>query len=170
MTTPQRYPLAPMSRSILALTILLWLLPLSFLAHFLLTRQPFTGWIALTLLLTYGAVWAFCRPSRFELSTAGLRIVFPGWTRTISRRDMNPARPITASEFKEDFGLALRIGAGGLWGGFGWLWTSKGGFVEFYVSRTEGMVLLKKKNGNFLLLTPERPEAFAALATDLSGQ
>jgi hypothetical protein len=31
----------------------------------------------------------------------------------------------------------LRIGVGGLWGVFGWLWTRRG-LVEVYVSRTDG--------------------------------
>lgn len=54
----------------------------------------------------------------------------------------------------------MRIGAGGLWGGFGWLWTSRKGMVEFYVSRTDGFVLITRPNHLDILITPSTPEAF----------
>lgn len=155
-----RFPLAPMSPSIRTLTILLWLLPFSFLAHSFLLGQQFSGAVALTLFLLYGAVWAFCRPSRFELSASGLTIVFPAWTRRVPAKKISEIRGITASEFKEAYGRAMRIGVGGLWGGFGWLWTVKAGSVEFYVSRVDGLVLLEKKNGKKILITPDRPSEF----------
>jgi hypothetical protein len=60
----------------------------------------------------------------------------------------------------------MRIGVGGLWGGFGWLWTAKKGFLEFYISRAEGLILIELRQGNPLLITPENPERFRELLTD----
>ena len=61
-------------------------------------------------------------------------------------------------EFKQKFGWAMRIGVGGLWGGFGWLWTSKGGLVEFYVSRVDGLVMIERNVGKNILVTPDESE------------
>jgi hypothetical protein len=48
------------------------------------------------------------------------------------------------------------------WGGFGLLWTSRGGLVDFYISRTDRIVIVERKSGRPLLITPERPEQFVA--------
>ena len=56
--------------------------------------------------------------------------------------------------------FAGRIGVGGLWGGFGWLWTRGRGMVEFYVSRTDGLVIVERRGGRALLFTPQDPEEF----------
>ncbi|MEW5742564.1 MAG: hypothetical protein AB1938_26840, partial [Myxococcota bacterium] len=57
------------------------------------------------------------------------------------------------------FGWALRVGVGGLFGGFGWLYTSKG-WVEMDISRTDGLVLLTFSNRIPLLVSPEAPAGF----------
>jgi hypothetical protein len=31
-----------------------------------------------------------------------------------------------------EVGWSMRVGAGGLWGGFGWLWTERRGIVQMY--------------------------------------
>jgi hypothetical protein len=62
----------------------------------------------------------------------------------------------------------MRIGAGGLWGGFGWLYTRKG-LLDLYVSRTDRFVLVRRRIGRPLLLTPERDEAFVDALRALSG-
>lgn len=48
----------------------------------------------------------------------------------------------------------MRIGIGGLWGGFGWLWPGRG-LVNFYVSRSDGLVLIERMSARPLLITPE---------------
>jgi hypothetical protein len=42
------------------------------------------------------------------------------------------------------------------------LWTSRGGLVDFYISRTDRIVIVERKSGRPLLITPERPEQFVA--------
>ena len=62
-------------------------------------------------------------------------------------------------ELKRRYGWQARVGVGGLWGGFGWLYSTKG-WMEFYVSRMDGYVLMSRAEGRPLLLSPERAEAF----------
>ncbi len=162
----KKFPLAPMSPSIMVLTLVLWLLPFCFLGYFFLSGQRVAGYIALFLFVLYGIVWVFCRPSCFEVSTGRLEIVFPAWKRKFPFSDISNFRLLSADEFKQEYGWAMRIGVGGLWGGFGWLWTSKGGIVEFYVSRVDGLVIIERRNSKNFLVTPDDPEGFAASVED----
>lgn len=113
---------------------------------------------AVLVLALYAAVWLFIRPTRFELTGDALVIVFPAWTRTVSAADGLSARLLDMKQFREEFGLPLRIGVGGLWGGFGWLWTTRRGRVEFYISRMDGLVLIERERGGPILITPESPQ------------
>jgi len=54
----------------------------------------------------------------------------------------------------------MRVGAGELGGGFGWLWTKRHGIVQMYVSRTDGYVWIERRNDRPWLLTPDEPEIF----------
>ncbi len=157
-----RFLLAPMSPLILVLTLVLWLLPFSFLIYFVFGGQLFSGVIALFLFAMYGIVWLFCRPSRFEVSPDHLEIVFPAWRRNVPLRGISGTHLVSSDEFKQKFGWAMRIGVGGLWGGFGWLWTSKRGLVEFYVSRVDGLVMIERRMGKNILVTPDEPEKFVS--------
>jgi hypothetical protein len=158
----KRFPIAPMSRPIRVLTIVLLLLPAVLLVLG-------TRWGTAAQLTTAGlllgaldaAVWLFWRPTHFDVTPAGLRIRFPGRTRLVPSGDVASVGTIGAAEFRERFGLALRIGVGGLFGGFGWLWTRRRGLVEFYVSRSDGLVLVERREGRPLLVTPADPDGLA---------
>jgi len=160
------YPLAPMSTSILVLTLALWLLPFSFLMYVMMGGTPVVWYITFFLFVLYGTVWLFCRPKGFEISGDALAIAFPAWTRKIPLRTIQGVSELGAADFKKRYGWAMRIGVGGLWGGFGWLWTSRGGYVEFYVSRTDGLVMIERADGNNILITPSFQDQFT---TDLSA-
>jgi hypothetical protein len=71
------------------------------------------------------------------------------------------ARTITAQEFRREYGYGMRIGAGGLWGGFGLLKTGKTTF-SMWISRTDRFVIVELKDARPLLITPEDPERFVA--------
>lgn len=86
-------------------------------------------------------------------------IAWPLRSRRIERTELRSARSFTTKEFRRDYGFAVRIGVGGLWGGFGLLWTRPKTF-EMYVSRTDGLVIVECDNSRPLLITPERPEEF----------
>jgi len=157
-----RYRLAPMSPLIRGLTLALFGIPLAFLAlPFAASAPPPLAGVGLAVLALFAAIWIWWRPTCFELSSEALRIVFPGRSRLVPLGDVSGCRLLTGEAFKQEFGRAMRVGAGGLWGGFGWLWTQKGGFVDFYVSRTDGFVLVERRGARHLLITPEQPEALA---------
>jgi hypothetical protein len=107
----------------------------------------------------YASVWFVWRPSRFEIEGRFLRIVWPLWSRSISRTTIEDARIVDAAAFRREFGYGIRIGAGGLWGGFGLLKTHTATF-SMWVSRTDRFVLVRLRGARPLLVTPERPEEF----------
>ena len=76
---------------------------------------------------------------------------------------------LSRKEFKARFGLSARIGAGGLWGGFGWLWTSKGGILDFFISRTDDFVLVERREQRPLLVTPSEPDEFVRELRRIAG-
>ena len=117
--------------------------------------------IALTTLALYPIVWLGCRPTRFEIDAAALRIVWPLYTRTISRQAVRGARIVDARAFRQEHGWAMRIGVGGLFGAFGLLKTRTATF-SMWVSRSEGLVLVTLADARPLLVTPEDPERFVA--------
>jgi hypothetical protein len=159
MAMRRSFDLAPMSALIRWLTVVLLALPAAFaLAALAGTRLLWAP--ALLLALTYAAVWLLARPTRFEADAGAIDVCFPAWTRSV--RDVASARLVGLQELRDTFGVMLRIGVGGLWGGFGWLWTSRRGLVEFYVSRTDGIVLLERRQGRPLLVTPHDPGGLAA--------
>jgi hypothetical protein len=69
-------------------------------------------------------------------------------------------RLVGSQEVSAETGWCVRIGAGGLWGAFGWLWTSRRGIVQMYISRTDGFVWIECPQARPWLITPEQPEAF----------
>jgi hypothetical protein len=146
----ERFPLAPMSRPIRIVTGVLLAIPLAFAALALALGAPLALPAALLAGL-YAAVWLGTRPAAFELDADALHVRFPLWTRSL------PARSLAGAALRGELGFALRVGVGGLWGGFGWLWSSKRGWLELYVSRTDRLVWIERRVGLPLLITPERP-------------
>ncbi len=156
-----------MSPLIRVLTVLLLALPVVFAAAALAGRPGEVVAVSLGVLYLY--IWLRVRPTRFELTDTDLHIVWP-WRRvTIPMTQIATARVASVGDLRKGLGLALRVGVGGLWGGFGLLWTRRRGWVQMYVSRTDGLVWIERKGGRPFLLTPAEPEAFvAALASTLA--
>ncbi|MBW4522599.1 MAG: hypothetical protein KME16_23380 [Scytolyngbya sp. HA4215-MV1] len=149
-----------MSTLIRGLTLALLGLPVAFGIWALLSHNAIAIFTTLLLGGLYGVVWLGCRPSHFIISPHTLKIVFPVWQRRVSLHTVTDVRILDQNAFNQEFGWAIRIGVGGLWGGFGWLWTQRRGFVEFYVSQTDRLVVLDRSVGNTLLITPESLEQF----------
>jgi hypothetical protein len=157
----ERFALAPMSRGIRGLTIAVLAIPVVFVAAGLATPARILVPAGVATALLYVAIWLAGRPSAFEVSQSGVRIVFPWRARTIAAREIAAVRLVSAAAFREEYGFAIRIGVGGLWGGFGWLWTAQRGLVELYVSRLDGFVVIERSGGGTpILLTPAEPEEF----------
>lgn len=148
-----------MSRDLWRLSAFLWLLPLTFLVLARLVSAVFLLPAGL-LLMIYALIWFWFRPSRFEVDAASVIVAWPLRTEAITRERIRSARIMDAETMKSELGRAFRIGAGGLWGGFGLLHTTNRGMVRFYISRTDSFVWLELREGRHWLITPDEPESF----------
>ena len=154
--------MAPMCPLVRALTVGLWCIPIgmALLAAAGWGRSVLC-WVALALPALYSAIWLWCRPSEFRVGPPGVQIRWPLRTRTIRWHQIASARAAPSGrELRAQLGVAIRVGAGGLWGAFGWVWSSRLGWCPVYVSRTRDLVWLERPAGSPLLLSPERPEEF----------
>jgi hypothetical protein len=116
--------------------------------------------VAALVVALYAAIWVWWRPSAFEVTESGLRILFPGTSRSVPGSQVAAVRVVDSAQLYAEAGFALRIGVGGLWGGFGWLWTQHRGLVEFYVSRVDALVWIERRDARPLLVTPSDAEGF----------
>ena len=153
------FRLAPMDFLMRLLTLALLALPPLFLAIAVLGNRWLLGPAAF-LVAVYVWIWLWFRPTRFIVQPRVLEIVWPVRRRTIPREDVVAVRLLDKHELRREVGWAMRGGAGGLGGGFGWLWTQKRGIVRMYISRTDGLVWIERRGDRPWLITPERPEAF----------
>jgi hypothetical protein len=154
-----RFALAPMCPLIRRLTLVLALLPIVFLvAGTLGPRAVFLP--AMLVLLIYAWVWARFRPTAFVVHRDSLEVVWPLKRRRVPRAEMSSASVMGRQELRREVGWGVRVGAGGLWGGFGWLWTSRRGIVQMYVSRLDRFVWIERGRERPWLITPDRPEEF----------
>lgn len=153
------FRLAPMSPIVLVLTLVLLALPIGF---FLAVISGTHFHIAPVILVTaiYAWIWLRFRPSSFVVRDKSLDIVWPLKRRAIPRDSISAIRLLNPQELKQEIGWGMRMGAGGLGGGFGWLWTKQHGLVQMYVSRTDTFVWLERKGDRPYLITPEQPELF----------
>ena len=87
-------------------------------------------------------------------------VIWPLKQHQIARGNITGVHTIDNKELRREVGWGVRVGAGGLWGGFGWLWTQRRGIVQMYISRTHDFVWIECANGRPWLITPEDPDAF----------
>jgi hypothetical protein len=159
------YRLAPMSPPILALTVVLLVLPPAFLLLATLWTPVLLG-PAVFMLVIYAWIWLRYRPTAFVVHPRTMEVTWPLRRREIPRDDISAVRVIDRQTLRREAGWGMRVGAGGLFGGFGYLWTTNRGLVRMYVSRTDRFVWIERKSGRPWLITPEQPEAFVrALST-----
>jgi len=114
---------------------------------------------AVFVLAIYVFIWLYMRPSHFELSPTSLDVVWPIRRFSTALFDIQSIELLEGSEFRNRYGYGMRIGAGGLWGGFGLLKTRSETF-RFYISRLDRYVLIRTASAPPLLITPTDPEDF----------
>jgi hypothetical protein len=154
-----RFALAPMCLLIRRLTLVMAALPAVFLVAGTVGSRPLFV-PAMLVLLIYGWVWARFRPTAFVVHPDSLEVIWPLKRRRIPRAEVSSVRVMDPQEFRREVGWGMRVGAGGLWGGFGWLWTSHRGIVQMYVSRLDRFVWIERGRERPWLITPDRPEEF----------
>ena len=167
-----RFALAPMCPLIRRLTLVMAVLPVAFLALGALGSRVLLV-PGMLVLLVYAWVWARFRPAAFIVHPDTLEVIWPLKRRRIPRAEISSARVVDRQELRREVGWGMRVGAGGLWGGFGWLWTSRRGIVQMYISRLDRLVWIERSPERPWLITPERPDTFvqalASTATPGSG-
>lgn len=124
----ETFPIAPMSRGIAILSAILLAIPAGLLIAVLSGVYALMG-LFVPIVFIYGWVWLLFRPTTFIIHPDTLEIVWPLKRRHIERASITNVRKIDVMELKQDTGWSIRVGAGGLWGGFGWLWTQRRGIV-----------------------------------------
>src|SRR5689334_19130775 len=148
------FRLAPMSAAIVVITTIALAVP----AIFLLVAARGNELLAtpgLFVIALYMWIWLRFRPTEFVVGPQALEIVWPLKRRVIVYGDIASARMIDRRELRHLIGWGMRVGAGGLWGAFGWLWTARRGIVQMYVSRTNDFVWIERKADRPWLITPE---------------
>jgi len=122
------------------LTLLLLALPLALIIASLF-GATLLALPALFLIAVYAWIWLRFRPTGFIVHRDGIQVRWPLKRREIPREGISNVRVIIdGQQLRQEIGWGVRVGAGGLWGGFGWLWTRRRGVVQMYVSRTDGYV------------------------------
>lgn len=153
------FRLAPMSPLIRGLTLILLAIPLAFFVAALVGTSILVGPVVLVVAI-YSWVWLRFRPTMFVVRDDVLEIIWPLKREQIERINIVGVRTIDNKELRREVGWGVRVGAGGLWGGFGWLWTQRRGIIQMCISRTHDFVWIECVNGRPWLITPEHPEAF----------
>lgn len=162
-----RFRLARMSTALAILTWLLLVVPIALMYSSFTVPSPTSSVLFGTVgffILIYASVYFIWRPTRFEVTPAELRIVWPIRQRSILMSAVEEVKLVTSQEFRKEHGYGMRIGAGGLFGAFGLL---RCGPVTFsmWISRTDWYVIVKLRNDRPLLITPSNPERFVDLVT-----
>ncbi len=163
------YSLAPMSASIRYLTLVLLAIPVILTGVAVIADQPMAMLPAALMAAVYLLVWLYFRPTRFELGVGELRIVWPVRRYALPLAEVDSVELLSGQEFRARHGWGMRVGAGGLWGGFGLLLT-RAGTLRFYVSSLDGYLLIRSRSQRPLLITPERPDEFVAALRQQLGQ
>ncbi|WP_247219428.1 hypothetical protein [Synechococcus sp. C9] len=156
-----------MSAEILAVTLILGSVPLvCVMAAFFVPRGGIALLIALWFLVICGVIWCVWRPTAFVIRDDNrLELRFPVRRRWRELHPQRQVRQLSLTEFHQEAGWVVRVGASGFGGGFGWLWTQRRGWVEVYISRGDGLVLLEQPGSRPLLVSPAQPEQFVELLT-----
>ena len=155
-----------------SLTVVSWSLPAVFLtlSYFVEAVRPTMLVAAPVMVLIYLYVWLWWRPGTFSLGEGDLRLRFPLRTLVVPLSEVEGCDLWQQADLKSRYGKTTRVGAGGLWGGFGRLRSSSKEWIEFYISRQSDYVHIRRKGTIALLITPERASEFVAeLETSLNA-
>ncbi|HTR52895.1 MAG TPA: PH domain-containing protein [Kofleriaceae bacterium] len=159
-----RFALAPMTRDLVVLTLVCLAVPviLALCGH---DAPPPIGVmlyaVSAMVAATYAAIWLVARPTAFVVDGGALEIVWPVRRRRIEASAITGARVLDRAQLRAELGRLVRVGAGGLFGGFGRARTLRGTF-ELWVSRTDRIVWVECTGRMPLLVTPDDPDAFVA--------
>lgn len=127
-------------------------------------RVVFLGTAVMIVVAAFG-VWVFYKPTALLVDDTTLTIQFPMRAIEVARDEIASARVLPRARFRETLGFALRVGIGGLFGVFGYLWSNKLGWVTIYATTTDNWVLIERRNAGPLILSPKDAEGLARALT-----
>lgn len=157
-----RYKLAPMDQYMKRMTNFCLLIPVFF---FLVgPLLPYLLICAFLIVFIYSVIWFRMRPKSFVIDDENLTIEWPVGKKSWKRSEISSVEYMPREKFKETYGFGIRVGAGGLWGGFGRYQTTDTTF-RMFVSRIDGFVIVNFREGRPLMITPENPESFMKSVT-----
>ena len=152
----REFPLAPMDRLMGGVTYFFLALPVAVGVAMVFTGEaqaiPFVGLFAA---LLFGIVWCWSRPTCFVLDGDALTVRYPVRRYVYPRSELKTARILGKDEIKRELRFAVRIGVGGIWGVFGWLWTRRNGLMDAYLSRTDEFLWIERHDRPPIVLTCE---------------
>ena len=152
--------------------ILTWFL-LALLAFLVAVALRFGGGVTLLaptiMAVALAMIPLLMRPTGFDVDAAGLRVRWPLRSKLYPRGALLHASRLDRTTFGTEFGWTVRVGAGGFLGTFGYLWTSKKGWVVVEASRVSDMVWVRTAHES-LVLTPEHPDEFVESIRNLTGR
>ncbi len=154
-----------MSVLILILTIFVLVIPVIFTFIGFYRSEPIILFVAALIWLMVLWTWFWMRPSYYIVHNTGLMIVWPLRKLYVLGNDISSVRVLDRKGIKKELGLAMRIGVGGLFGGFGLLWTRRRGMMRFYITRLDYFVLIEQKSDKDLLLSVDYPEKMKEMLT-----
>lgn len=101
-------------------------------------------------------------PAQYTVTPAELIVRTHGPALRFSRSQIVDAKPIA----RRDFGLALRFGSGGLFGVYGVFWSAKIGFFHCWCTRLDSKVIVRRRNGWPLVISPDSRDEFLRLLAE----
>ena len=158
-----------MTALIRGLTIALCLIPPLFVGIGLGGGPPSMTLVGGLLVVLYAGVWGGSRPRAFRVEPDALVLERPLRPMRVPRSEITGAAVVEGEPLKARLGVAVRVGVGGLWGVFGWLWTSRAGWVEIAASGHDRFVWIERRDRMPLLVTPERMEEFVEALGPVEG-
>jgi hypothetical protein len=137
--------------------VLLGLVPLMG-AMGLVQGTPVLLWAAGAVLAVAAIVWTAFRPAWFCVRDGSLIIRWLIRERRVPLSDIHTVRMVQgAAALLEEVRPGWRIGAGGLFGTFGLLWTRKHGLTAAYLTAMDQAVVIGRSGGRPIVLTPDDP-------------
>lgn len=151
------YRTAPMSGSIKVITYIMEAVPFLLVYFGFAQHNPGLFIVAIFFILLIAGVWLWMRPTQYAVDSRALTIIWPLRKDIVPRSGISRVRILDKIQAKKELGFALRIGVGGLFGGFGLLWTRRRGLIRFYITRLDDFILIDRRNGRPLLITVDNP-------------
>jgi len=153
------YRTPPMSGSIKVITYIMEAIPFLLVYFGFANHNPGLFIVAIFFILLIASVWLWMRPTHYAVDSRALTIVWPLRKYVVLRSGISKIRILDKSQIKKELGFALRIGVGGLFGGFGLLWSRRQGLIRFYITRLDDFVMIDRRNDRPLLITVDNPHS-----------